>query len=268
MCMSMHDHDKVMIQQMTDVVDRYAVASHVGLAGPLNTFVSAVAPQPGELLLDACCGPGNLTASFAPHVREYVGIDFTPAMLQKATARAAAGGLTNTRFEHHDALALDYPTGSFDVVVNRFTLHHMPDPAAALCEWARVLKPGGRLGIFDMFTSEHPEERELHDTVERLRDPSHVRTLALSDLFHMIGLAGLGSDSLAVVHHEFDVDDWMMHCEQTEQLRRECYALFESSLDTSTYVGKRIRRDERGKLFYRVRWAITVATKPSDRTAH
>jgi SAM-dependent methyltransferase len=258
----MHEHDKIMIDQMTEVVDRYAVASHVGLPGPLNVFVSAVAPRADERLLDACCGPGNLTASFAPHVKEYIGIDFTPAMLQKATARAAQNGLSNTRFEHHDALALGFPTGTFDIVVNRFSLHHMPDPAAAIREWARVLKPGGRLGIFDMFTSERDEDRTQHDTVEHLRDPSHLVTLSLSDLFRMIGLAGLDSTSLAIVHHEFDVDDWMLHCEQSDELRQRCYAMLGDSIGTSTFIGRRVRRDEQGKLFYRVRWAITVATKP------
>jgi ubiquinone/menaquinone biosynthesis C-methylase UbiE len=253
--------DKLAREQWTHVVDRYAVASHATLAGPLDVFASAVAPKPDDRLLDACCGPGNLTASFAPRVKEYVGVDFTPGMIQKAAARAAEGGLSNTRFEQHDALHLDFSSGVFDVVVNRFTLHHMKDPGAALREWTRVLKPGGRLGIFDMFTSELVEESQQHDVLETLRDPSHVHTLPLSELLHLIGRAGLESTSVALLDHEFVVDDWMMHCEQTEEQRGRAYALLNDSIGQSTFIGRRARRDERGKLFYRVRWAVTVATK-------
>ncbi len=258
----MHEHDKIMIEQWTAVVDRYAVASHVSLPGPLKVFVSAVAPEPGDRLLDACCGPGNLTAAFAPHVREYVGVDFIPAALHKATARAAEAGLANVRFEPGNAVQLGFATGSFDRVINRLSLHHMPEPGAALREWTRVLRPGGRIGVFDMFTSEDADEARRHDELETLRDPSHLRTLPLSELVRRIGEAGLDVNGLTVLDHEFDVDDWMMHCEQSAELRRQAYAVIEAALGTSSFLGKRVRRDEAGKLFYRVRWAVAVATKP------
>jgi hypothetical protein len=89
-----------------------------------------------------------------------------------------------------------------------------------------------------------------------------VRTLPLSELFRRVGEAGLDSNSLTVLDHEFDVDDWMMHCEQSEELRGRAYGRLGDAVGTSTFLGKRVRRDERDRLFYRVRWAIIVATKP------
>jgi hypothetical protein len=97
-----------------------------------------------------------------------------------------------------------------------------------------------------------------------LRDPSHVRTLPLSELVRLLGVTGLDGRSVTLLDHEFVVDDWMMHCEQTDEQRQRAYALLRESIGQSTFIGKRVRQDADDKLHYRVRWAVLVATKPQS----
>ena len=160
------------------------------------------------------CGPGLLAKVFAPHVREFIGVDLTPAMVEKATAIAARPISPNQCFEVADARNLPFER-ALDLVLTRLALHHLPDPRAAVREIARVLRPGGRLGVFDMTTSEITEESAYHDLVERLRDPSHTRALPLSELAQMLGLAGLEIDKVETLDYEQDVEDWIARAEQS-----------------------------------------------------
>jgi SAM-dependent methyltransferase len=80
---------------------------------------------------------------------------------------------------------------SFDAVVTRLSLHHFQRPAQPLAEMARVLKPGGALVVADVSSSEVAEESELHNAIEILRDPSHVRMLPESELLGAISGTGL-----------------------------------------------------------------------------
>ena len=118
----------------------------------MRRFLAAVAPRGDERALDVACGPGLLAKAFAPHVREFVGVDLTPAMVEKATAIAREAGLSNVRFDVADALRLPFEANAVDLVLSRLALHHMPDPGAAVREMARVLRPGARFGVFDMTT--------------------------------------------------------------------------------------------------------------------
>jgi ubiquinone/menaquinone biosynthesis C-methylase UbiE len=69
-------------------------------------------------------------------------------MLELARGKAAAQGLA-VRFETADAENLPYPAGSFDLVISRHVLWTLPNPEAAIADWLRVLRPGGRLAIVD-----------------------------------------------------------------------------------------------------------------------
>jgi ubiquinone/menaquinone biosynthesis C-methylase UbiE len=103
---------------------------------------AAARPTNSDTVLDVCCGPGIVVCAFAPHVRQATGLDFTPVMLDRARALAAEHGLRNVALDQGDAYALPYPDGSFTIVVTRYSLHHLDDPAAALREMVRVCAPG------------------------------------------------------------------------------------------------------------------------------
>jgi ubiquinone/menaquinone biosynthesis C-methylase UbiE len=99
-------------------------------------------------VLDAGCGTGFLSLEFASRGHRVTGVDFAPAMLAEARRKASEQGLP-VRFEEADAEQLPYPAHSFDLVVSRHVLWTLPHPEAAIDEWIRVVRPGGRLAVID-----------------------------------------------------------------------------------------------------------------------
>jgi SAM-dependent methyltransferase len=227
----------------------------------VRRFLAAVDPRCDERALDVACGPGLLARAFAPHVREYVGVDLTPAMVEKASAITRDVGISNAQFEIGDALQLPFKANTFDLVLSRLALHHMPDPGRAVQEMARVLRPGGRLGVFDMTTSEITEEAAYHNVIERLRDPSHTSSLALSELVKMVRIAGLELDKVDAIDYEQDVEDWIARAEQSADAATQARELIADAIGTRKFGGKRVWRDQDGKIWFSVRWAVLVATK-------
>jgi len=93
-------------------------------------------------VLDVGCGAGAALAPAAQRAASAVGVELSPAMAERARVAAPSAEVLVG-----DAAALDLPDRSFDVVVSAFVVFFMPDPTAALREWRRLLRPGGRLVI-------------------------------------------------------------------------------------------------------------------------
>jgi ubiquinone/menaquinone biosynthesis C-methylase UbiE len=111
--------------------------------------------------LDAGCGTGFLSFELATRGHRVTGVDFAPAMLAEARRKAAESGISIS-FEEADAEQLPFASGSFDLAISRHLLWTLPHPEAAIEEWIRVLRPGGRLvvidGQFDPGVLAHPTE--------------------------------------------------------------------------------------------------------------
>jgi SAM-dependent methyltransferase len=252
---------KDIVDQFTAQVDRFVAAPHVNDPEPVARFVAAVAPGGDERALDVGCGPGLLARAFAPRVSEFVGVDLTPAMVERAGAIAREAGLANARFQVADALALPFESGSFDLAVTRLALHHMPDVPGVVREMARITRSGGKIGVFDMTTSESPEESAYLNLVERLRDPSHARALPISEAVEVIGLAGFDLDRVDTAGLELDVDDWIARAEQSPDEARRVRELLADAVGTRRFGGRRVRRDEAGRLKFIVRYMIIVGVR-------
>lgn len=140
-------------------------------------------------VLDVACGPGLVACAFAQNVRHVVGIDLTPAMIEQARVLQSQLGLSNLEWHIGDVAALPFTTNRFSAVLTRYSLHHVIDPMQVLSEMVRVARPGGRVVVADLVLPS--EQGRVYDTVERLRDPSHVRVLSnieLGDLMAGVGL--------------------------------------------------------------------------------
>jgi len=177
-----------------------AIAARYDLNNRLHSFgldqhwrrraVDAVAPVAGMRVLDVACGTGDLSMAFAAAgALEVIGVDFTEPMLAIARAKAARShrrgaarvrtdGPAGTeptgddhghsgaadsplRFQFGDAMALDFPDQRFDRVSIAFGLRNVADPAKALREFRRVLRPGGRVVILEFDEPRMPVVRQL-----------------------------------------------------------------------------------------------------------
>jgi ubiquinone/menaquinone biosynthesis C-methylase UbiE len=190
------DHLQRVQQEFTRQASRFATAAAVTRDDLVRRFVDAVPVSADAVALDVACGPGIISAALAPRVRELVAFDLTPEMLSQARQRCTSAGLSNVRFRQGSATAMPFADSSFDAVVTRLSLHHFQHPAQPVAEMARVLKRGGALVVADVSSSEIAEESALHNAIEILRDPSHVRMLPESELLGLISGAGL-----VVEHH-------------------------------------------------------------------
>ena len=112
----------------------------------------ALDPQPGEHVLDIGAGPGLLACEIAEAVGPgglVHGIDPSESMLTIAERRERAANAAPVTFSAGDALALQFPDGTFDAAVATQVYEYVSDMPAALAEAHRVLRPGGRLLILD-----------------------------------------------------------------------------------------------------------------------
>jgi arsenite methyltransferase len=133
-------------------LERVPDASVESFAGVANHWKLGTI-EPGAVVLDLGCGAGTdllIAAQMTGAGGRAIGVDMTPAMLDRAAASAHAIGLENV--ELHEALIESLPLGdeSVDVVISNGVIDLVPDKDAAFAEIDRVLRPGGRLQIADV----------------------------------------------------------------------------------------------------------------------
>jgi ubiquinone/menaquinone biosynthesis C-methylase UbiE len=142
---------------------------------------SFVVPSGDERAVDVGTGAGTLALALAPLVREVVGVDVVPELLE----RARRGAPPNVSFVEGDATKLPFDSSSFELSCSRRTLHHIARPELAVAELVRVTAPGGRVFVDDQIAPVDPLAALELDRFERARDPSHTRTLPDIDLRHL-----------------------------------------------------------------------------------
>src|ERR671930_1368143 len=167
--------------------DRVAEHAEQQVAKVREQVESFVLPRGDERALDVGTGAGTLALALAPLVREVVGVDIVPELLERARANAPA----NVTFVEGDATNLPFDSGSFDLACTRRTLHHILRPERAVAELARVTAPGGRVFVDDQIAPVDPLAALDLDRFERARDPSHTRTLPDIDFRQLFEANGL-----------------------------------------------------------------------------
>jgi ubiquinone/menaquinone biosynthesis C-methylase UbiE len=141
--------------------------------------------------LDLGCGAGHASFALARGgARRIVAYDLAAPMLEVVAAEAAARGYGQIETCAGPAERLAFEDATFDVVVTRYSAHHWLDVRRAVHEAARVLKPGGILVVIDVLAPENPLMDTVLQTVELLRDLSHVRNYREPEWREMFRSAG------------------------------------------------------------------------------
>lgn len=201
-------------QQFGATAAAYTRSAGHGDATALAFLVSLAQPQTADAVLDIATGAGHTALAFAPHVRQVVAYDLTPAMLAETAKSAAQRGLVNVTTEQGPAEELPFADESFDIATVRLASHHFADNARAVREMARVVRAGGKIIVVDNYG---PEDAALDDQlqhIEKLRDASHVRSYRLSVWRATLQHAGLRiereiADRYSESPRGMDFDDWV-----------------------------------------------------------
>jgi ubiquinone/menaquinone biosynthesis C-methylase UbiE len=218
------DEEPISTQEWYDFVARVAdlaPAIHVGDQEATRTLLEMLQLDPSHHVLDVGCGAGITATLIASQIGARVtGIDIAPRMVAKAQERARRAGLSErVHFHVGDVFDLPFDDATFDAVIFESLLTIIPgDPADALAEMARVLRPGGRVGgnegtidpaalpEFDPFLDQHPavqraftpgtlrqqfEEAGFQELRMKIDPTGRTPALDMSSALREVGCSGL-----------------------------------------------------------------------------
>ena len=258
--MTLDPHSALIRDQFTRQAVPFSTAAPIANEDALRMIVEAAEAGPDDTVLDVACGGGIVVCAFAAHVRHATGIDMTAAMLERARRLAAEKGVANVAWQEGDVAHLPYPDGAFTIVVTRFAVHHFPDPGAVMREMVRVCAPGGRIVVVDTYASADPPKAAEFNRLELLRDPSHVRCLALAELRGLFQSAGLGAPGEHFDALRDTVANLLARSFPNPGDEPKIVDLFAASIDDDR-LGIAVRRDG-AALEYAYPVAILAARKP------
>jgi ubiquinone/menaquinone biosynthesis C-methylase UbiE len=187
-----------------------------------------------ERALDIGTGAGAFAIALAPLVREVIGVDIVPELVEAGRKRAPA----NVELVEADATALPYGRGSFDLVCTARTLHHVPRPELALAEMNRLLRPGGTMLVADQLAPVDPLAAIELNRFERARDPSTTRILAEVDLRGLFDANSLVLRHAEIIREERDLERSfdLAGCHGDERERARALAPHDPSAQIGWYV--------------------------------
>lgn len=183
--------------------------------------VGLVAPQPGERILDVCCGSGASALPAAQLVGprgRVVAVDLAAGLLDLGRRKAAVAGLHHIEWEERAFETLAEPAGSFDAVVCVFGVFFAPDPVDTMRRLWRWVRPGGRLAVttwgprvfepansvfWDAVRAVRPELYKSFNPWDRISDPT-----AVLELFTDAGVPEASATLLPGTHPLRTPDDW------------------------------------------------------------
>ena len=173
--------------------------------------------------LDVATGAGHTAGALLDAgVDRVVATDAAPSMVGTATATfPAVEGVVC------DAERLPFDSDGFDAVTCRIAAHHFPEPTAFVEEVARVLEPGGTFAFEDNVAPEDDALDEFLNTVERLRDPTHVRSHTVADWVGWLERAGFVVETSHITTTALDYDEWIATVDASADRRKSVATAFE-----------------------------------------
>jgi SAM-dependent methyltransferase len=192
-------------QQFGSQAADYLKSSVHAQGADLEALAALVEEGGKQRVLDLGSGAGHVSFAAAPRAAEVVAYDLSSQMLEVVAKAANDRGFRNIRTQQGVVEKLPFEDESFDCVLTRYSAHHWRDVDAGLREAARVLKTGGTLGIVDAIASARPVFDTFLQSIELLRDPSHVRDYSRAEWDEAIARTGLrpGSVTPYVIRLEF-----------------------------------------------------------------
>lgn len=210
-------HDNVE-KQFGSQANAYLTSAVHASGNDLLRLGERLAAFPQAHVLDLGCGAGHASFVAAQQVANVTAYDLSSQMLEVVSQAARDKELNNITTQQGYAESLPFADESFDIVISRYSAHHWHDVGLALREIKRVLKPGGIFIIMDIMSPGHPVRDVWLQTVEALRDTSHVRNYSSGEWFSMMTDAGLISRSFITDRLPLEFTSWIARMRTPEAL--------------------------------------------------
>ena len=175
--------------------------------------------------IDLGCGGGHVAYVMALHAGSVTATDLSADMLEAVAATARNKGLGNVETCQASAEKLPFDDGRFDLLGCRYSAHHWRDVDAGLREARRVLKRGASAVFVDVYASASPLFDTHLQSVELLRDTSHVRNYSIAEWTEKLGRARFAVSSLRTWRVRMDYPVWIARMATPENLSAAIRAL-------------------------------------------
>lgn len=213
-------HQAVVTEQFGPRASAYVTSTVHATGEDLQQIAGLVHGRNTARVLDLGCGGGHVSFAVAPEVSEVVAYDLSPDMLTAVTRVAVERGFDNLRTECGAAEKLPFADAAFGIVATRFSAHHWRDLKAALKEARRVIRPCGFAIFADVVTPGEPLRDTFLQTIEMLRDPSHVRNYSVAEWQAALREAGFEPGEVTTRRLHLEFTSWVTRM-QTPEIHRQ-----------------------------------------------
>jgi ubiquinone/menaquinone biosynthesis C-methylase UbiE len=213
----------------------YATSRPHARGNSLLRLVELVAPQASWIALDIATGAGHVALALAPRLAHVVASDLTLEMLGVARGLARERGVPNMSFAEMRAEALPFADATFDLVTCRIAPHHFDDVGKFVAESVRVLRSGGVFGLVENISPDTSmmegdaaalsAAADEYNAFEKLRDPSHVRCLALSEWRDLVAQARLKERHVELLDKPMVFGPWADQQNVGDDAKRELMSM-------------------------------------------
>ena len=207
--MTTENHAEIVSSQFSPRASSYLTSAVHAAGEDLEQMAHLVGDRPDAIALDMGCGGGHVAFRLAPKVKEVVAYDLSETMLSVVAEEAKRRGIKNLVTKQGSAERLSCPSKSFDVVASRYSAHHWSNVSAGLTQMHRGLKPGGLAVFMDVISPGAPLLDTWLQTMELLRDPSHVRDYSLVEWQNMLVSAGFVVCTATTFRLRMELSSWI-----------------------------------------------------------
>ncbi len=207
--MTAQSHDDRVRSQFGPRAGAYLSSPVHATGKDLEDMARLVGERPDATALDVGCGGGHASFRLAPLVGRMVACDLSAEMLALVSQEATRRGIANLSTERAAAGELPFADASFDIAVSRLSAHHWRDLPAGLAQMRRVMKPDGLAVFMDVVSPGEPLLDTWLQSVELLRDPSHVRDHSVAEWRTMLRTAGFDPEPARLYPMRLEFRSWV-----------------------------------------------------------
>jgi ubiquinone/menaquinone biosynthesis C-methylase UbiE len=205
----MTSHASKVGKQFGTVAEAYLSSTVHSQGADLEAITTRLRDQSAARVLDLGCGAGHLSFAVAPQVEAVVAYDLSAEMIDIVANEARRRDLRNVSTQRGQVESLPFEDASFDWVCTRYSAHHWTEIRTALLEARRVLKRSGGLMVIDTCAPTSPLLDTHLQTIELLRDTSHVRNYTPTEWKSMLTEAGFVVGAQSTWKLPLDFNAWI-----------------------------------------------------------